>query len=334
MLMLVKIINKIFLLLHVLISNRKYIQNGLYCVNQSFTVLYSKKMIKRAFDEEKYLFTTITDGYNMYRKIFSKIFVFPVISIVKKSDASVILLSTQNDYVKIFDYNNNIIVNCYNDNFTLRRDISNKIKWSEYFKVVPFEIDNNDCVLIEQLILKKDIELEKMFFKIIKKYAENDRLVKTKITGNTSDLIKQLMALSKWLKLDMLQETERYLSNNNCFSLTHGDLWSSNLLYDGSEVYFIDFEYVGYRFFFYDIFCFMFSEALLRNNGILLRQYFNNVFDEFFITFFSLYEQKFDTNYKKAYFNVFLTIYFMERWGASAESNFFEKIQQIINVYM
>lgn len=333
MLMVEKIINKIFLLLRVLIHNRKYIQNGLYRVNQSFTVLYSTKVMKRVFDEEKYLFDTITDECNMYRKIFSQIAVFPVVSLRKRANANIILLSTQNDYVKLFDYDKNMVINCYNNNFALERDISNKIKWSEYFKVVPFKIDRNECTLIEQLIQKRDIEPEKMFLKVIKEYAENDKLVKTKVVRDTSYMIEKLTILSNWLKMEMIQETELYLSNNSCYSLTHGDLWNSNLLFDGSEVYFIDFECLEYRFFFYDIFCFMFSEALLRSNETLLRKYFNNVFDEFFIIYFSLYEQKFNTDYKMVYFNVFLITYFMERWESSSEGAFYKEIQQIINVY-
>ena len=92
----------------------------------------------------------------------------------------------------------------------------------------------------------------------------------------------------------------------------HGDLYRNNLLFDGKEFYYIDFELLKDHVFYFDVLNYLMCEYLMFNNGEMLNDYLDGVYDGYLEELFAVNGCKYDPKKKKIYFFTVLFEYYCE----------------------
>lgn len=187
---------------------------------------------------------------------------------------SELIISSTETEVKIFAANDGSVLTLYQDKEKLAAIIREKAFYEKYYRV-PRTISTSDNYIIEEFIPHNNIDVVELFHSLcedICNYIEQN-------------------------KESMVFDHERDRQSINCFSQSmgesrilndviglpklkvHGDMWSSNIIFDGEQYYLTDFERSGVRYAMYDFFCFMWSEYHLKEDDRLLRAYFKGEYD-------------------------------------------------------
>ena len=98
--------------------------------------------------------------------------------------------------------------------------------------------------------------------------------------------------------------------------------------------YYVDFENVGERVFFFDIFMYMFSEEMILGNECLLSQYFKGEFDVEISEIFAVVGEEYKKENKTTYFIYFLYFLYAERWKGTQSDDTTQKVKGIIERYL
>ena len=116
---------------------------------------------------------------------------------------------------------------------------------------------------------------------------------------------------------------------------THGDLWSSNIMYDSKQFYLTDFEAAKERYIYYDFFTYIFSEWLLDNDDSLLNNFFYGLYDAWLTQSAELFNCTFDVHNRDVYFLHFIVELYNERWKQTTSMNqiVFKTIEKFIKRY-
>ena len=199
-------------------------------------------------------------------------------------EGSLIVIASTGKRFKIFDYESSKILTKY-----LNVDEFDKCmkKYESVRNIYPapeiISIDRDNLYTIEKYLncYDRDTQIGDIFTCIIKHYISSVDLFERR-----DDMIK-----------------------------CHGDLWSSNIIMSKGRLNFIDFESVGYYPFYYDIFHFMFSEALINNERSLLDGYFDGAYDDLLKKYFSYFNHDFIVEKRVSIFREFVAKYKEEKWS-------------------
>lgn len=307
-----------------------YLISGKYKNTDSFDCIYNTKAQPKI---GRLTFTAKNRAETTFDKcveLFNKGVTYSVAANTPKvfNGTEVIVSSTGTEY-KIFDFVKKLVLTIYESQEKMMHIQENKNKIRGVFNVPDTVTINSDkSYVVEKLIQHHELLVDDAF-RILTK-SMNDNLTKQKEYTfrdkakyqKNKDYFASRFGQSKLLDNAIGEIT----------TLTHGDFWSSNVIYDGHLYYITDFERVGDRFFLYDFFMFMFSEWLLNKNSLLLDNYFSGEYDAQLDKMFYSVDSEYITECKQEYFLIFLVSITYERW--QNYNGIDHKIKELIDIYL
>lgn len=223
---------------------------------------------------------------------------------------STLLMVTQDNFVKAFDFQNNKVHTFIGNEKEYLETKQNYIYVSEHF-LTPFEThDDNNNVITEKIInfivyrewnydLKDKVadQVFKDYIRYFTKLSSVNPVIKTK---------EEFFEESK-IRISLSKDSNINLNSHSCLVkedlpkyFINGDLYFNNLLYDGT-IYYIDWEYAGYYTFFFDIIHLIFVEAAMNKDSYYLNKFLNGEYDLNFERLFKSVGLKYNPHLKFTY---------------------------------
>ncbi len=229
---------------------------------------------------------------------------------------------------KFFDYEKQMVLTYYMDLKKQERINKNRCIFANYFSL-PNMITYNTCdhFIIESLIKQLEFDKSEAFECILKSYdvyiKDSDRL-----NDSVYDMTENIKIFQRVFgKSKLFNDIIIYPS-----IYAHGDMWSSNIMYDGNTYYLTDFENCGERYFYYDFFTYLFSEWLLNKDASLLCKYFKGGYDTWLIKTSASVNCTFNVKSRGTYFLYFLVEMYAIRWQHSMKMN--SVVKKVINQFL
>lgn len=241
--------------------------------------------------------------------------------------SEVVLTSSRKEY-KIFDYINREVVTLLSDIEKQGKIEENKSFFSKYFNVPQtIEYIPNIYYQKEKLIMHVPFNKEDAFVDVLHKYLYY--CTSNNFIQNEERYWKErrFVFSERFGDSDLLMELEKFP-----IIYTHGDLWSSNVIYDGTSFYITDFERGYSRFFGYDLMTFLCSEWIINNDNSLIDKFLSGKWDLPFKKITHLYSLSFDGRMKELLLLAFIVTIFFERWRDTYELDC--TIKKFIKLYI
>lgn len=278
-------------------------------------------------------FENLTFSSSSYQNFFAKKIISCVTSLMTYKNCNsgdfggteIIISSSLREY-KIFNVEKKVVLTLYLDRNKMNRVFWNKKNFSPFFNVVKtLEINSRKSFCIEEFINHKNFDKEKAFLFIAKQYAFYAR---NKSFNKDKQMDIQCLFFAKRFGSSKLLS----LIKDFPIIFTHGDLWKSNVIYDGLIYYVTDFEAAKSRFFLYDLFCFIFTEYVIYDDLAMIQNYFQGKYDDLFSNISQSVDLVFEKNNRDLYFLAYLVTVLNERW-----KNYFgvdDKISRVIKDFI
>ena len=328
-------IKSIFVLFVLPYRNAKYLEAGLYKYNHTVNALYRSEH-ESIYSKElrDKLFAQQSSSTNVFRNIYSSLYRAFIHGIKKSFSGQLMVISTSEKEYKFFDFKQKRLLTLYTDGNRFSSILKNRIQWSKFFAVPTFDYDEEKREISESL-LDSDVfnydktvdrlvdELSLSHFSIFSNYRVNNSFENYAVESFLSEIGRS----------NYLEDLLGFISSD-CFrtTLSHGDLWRSNLLWSNEVLYYLDYEMIGNRVFFYDLFTFIFSEAYFLNNIEALKKYVLGKYDLIFEKLFRHAGVKYCGENRNTYLYVFLYLYYQERWSRVEHKEVLDKLSSILNI--
>ena len=237
-----------------------YLTNGIYSYNEDFTQL-SKINIEYSHFKN----VVVKKNFKYYlRLLLRKIIHMRIHSNLKFFDGDTVLIPSSKYGLKFFSSRKVLTKFKFNSDFNLY--IDNKYKIKKIYKT-PNAIVVGDNYIIEEKIESKNYEKSQTLIQLMKTFSRHINESSINIE-NFNNRKRRFIDKYKWF-YNKINIDDDY----KC-CIQHGDLWESNVIFDGKNIFVIDYENVEMRFFLYDFFTYIHNEALIFNNYELLYLYF------------------------------------------------------------
>ena len=176
-----------------------------------------------------------------------------------------ILISSSGKEIKIFSYDKKRILTRYESPEKMQKITKARKFFSKFFPEVPYVCYNMEDQSIEEELLETSAyELDAAIRFIFSDYAQYIRIAEKKYENKTH--------IYDRFEVDFGISVSSSIKENICSIVTHGDLWSSNILRANDKYYMIDYEHVGFRHFYYDFFCLIFHEMFINDNDFFIKK--------------------------------------------------------------
>lgn len=232
---------------------------------------------------------------------------------------------------KFFDFANRQVLTLYLDKEKLKAVSLNRVFFAQYF-CTPKIIECNETLgfIIEELVEQTSFDKEVAFKKILSQYSSylnqtQQQPCKTFENDSNVSMFQDVFGHSPLFDMKIMLPQ----------ICTHGDLWSSNIMYDSKQFYLTDFEAAKERYIYYDFFTYIFSEWLLDNDDSFLNNFFLGLYDAWLTQSAELFNCTFDVHNRDVYFLHFIVELYNERWKQTTSMNqiVFKTIEKFIKRY-
>ena len=305
---------------------RRFLKKGRYFPNETGTLWFPKRFEDIALSENKHIIIQIAyenqngskNNKNIKDKLIDRFYSQRVIFQPTLFTGDVVLMSRFNNVGKVIDYSKKEMLSYYADNKQMQSVVEKRLAWQNLgYNVLPIKkIDDTNCFFIENYIDKLDFPAEKGF-----DFVKNDILLRQKSVENELDrlyspdeIARKAEEMKKFAGVweDLYSAIDYIRSEEYVKRVCHGDLYRNNLLFDGKEFYYIDFELLNNHVFYFDIVSYFVCEYLMFNNGEMLNDYLDGVYDGYLEELFAVNGCKYDPKKKKIYFFTVLFEYYCE----------------------
>ncbi len=219
-----------------------------------------------------------------------------------------IIISSSGQEYKIFNIDRSSVLTLFSDINKMLCVVSNKNHFKDYFYVAQtLEVVREKKFIVEEFISQKIFDKEEAFRCLAKQYAVYARNFPS-FKDDDADENCRFFA-QRFGKSDLLDLVKEFP-----MILSHGDLWKSNVMYDGFWYYITDFESVKPRFVLYDLFCFIFTEYVLYDDMTMILYYFQGKYDDLFSDVLLSVNIVFDREKRGLYLLAYLVTVLSERW--------------------
>jgi len=252
-------------------------------------------------------------------------------------NGEMIIISSSKNHYKIFDFDNQLLITVYED-----KDIYEKVNdnYNYFTNVVKLNTpdivknDDKELVTVERYI-KFDEENKNrvdLFEKILKQYILVGKNFEVRYVSN-EEKSDNLLKYNIFKSIYKYVNTQHDNDLNACKIKCHGDLWSSNIIYNENTLYYIDYEMVDYYSFFYDIYFYMFSEAYILNDYTILNNYFDGKYDNLLQQYFLIFNVKYNRELREYYFINFIREYSYNKWRNFSKKGINYEISRIEKMF-
>ena len=306
--------------------SREFLADGTYRVTPSFDVIYREGMEKEAAEESRFLYKNLSSNPSGGAKLFARTMSWKIDKCGKAFSGTILIPGTNGKDIKVLDPAAGEVATLFRDAERGRKLLENREFWGKYFRVVRAEIlagDGEDLpggvfVIREKMIRKMPFDPEQGLYQVMEGYrnylSHGDR---SRDSGGEAA---------------MRQGTCPCDSLPCC--MAHGDLWSSNLLYDGTDYYYIDFEHVAPRYFLSDVLYYIFAEAFVKGDDKMMKSYLSGKYDAELSELFSAAGISFEPEEKTCYFKIFLDELYRERWEGRAKEETIARYKKFVETYL
>ena len=286
----------------------EYLKNGNFVSNNSYSILYPKNATDK--NEDNFIYQEqLFRNYDFFKKIVIKLFFSPIKLKIKSNNkifyGDRLIMPTLNKEIKIINSSEKKILTLFNSKQRYEELLKKRQLWAKYFNTVDLlEYNDQKLYYIEEFIEKKDFNKNDAFSYIFDSILKISNDVPKNLNVKCDFYYKK--ETKTFLKNNGIPELydslENYLlSSSYKTSLSHGDLYRYNVISDGNNYYYIDFENVGTHIFYFDVMYYIFDESFTFNNDGLLNDYMNGKFDEKFEKLFRIYGENYDKNNRGIY---------------------------------
>lgn len=288
--------------------------SGSYRMNPTKTVVCRKDIKDAAAQESVFLYRTkaLQGKLGSVDRLTSRLYRGHVGKGAKKFNGQLLMLTTSGKEAKIFDYEERKIANIYQDEHEAETDLKNRAYWADYFPIVPFEPALRGAMLVETMVDKQPYDVEDAFLSLFPNYIHYLETQKNSFIEGYCDNAQAIRFLNYLNRLEDYDELLRLLHMPSL--ITHGDLWPSNILYDGTAFYHIDFEHMAVRVFFFDVLMYIFSDYYQNKNSTLLDKYLQGEYDAQMEKLFRAAGCVYQRSERLLYLEVIIFVQFVERW--------------------
>ncbi len=288
-----------------------YLISGKYSATPTYDCIYNLdrknnfgKLTFSSHNKQTALGNSIINCFNCF-------FTYSVENGSKSFRGTEIITSSSLTEYKIFDFEQQKVLTIYHSLEKLKRIQENKIKFRDLFPMpITIIINEDKLYTIEELIPHQEFTSNESFLFLLNKISLVVKTKYIKTAPNTGEYKKARDLFAKRFGKSKLLDSS--IGEIRC--ITHGDLWSSNVIYDGKTYYVTDFERAGERYFLFDIFTFMFTEWLLKEDSQLLDSYFSGDYDKQLKNIFQYVNVYYNEENKQEYFLAFIVSITYERW--------------------
>lgn len=314
-------------------QNVDLLMNGIYRINKSQTQIYEIGYKRFASFEAQYQYGSIKANNTKKQRILTLINhllckkSFKVQTKDKIFEGQLLCITTMNNNIKVFDTEKRKLISVYEDESFFNRLVDNRNYWSQYFRVPDYVVKRGKYNIIEEDILqKKNFNSCDILPLLIDDYIQYFNKVEL-----SKDIIIDGDKLNKFCQLISINEEEflSYLNSSEYREcVVHGDLWRSNIIYTGEKWFYIDFENVGTRVFYYDILLYIYIDWILGDES-LMERFFNGELDNLFSSLYSGINMNYDPSKKRVMFITFLYFFYLEFW--QGKNNVDNKLVELLS---
>lgn len=249
----------------------KFLKGGIYELNSSAVCFTEINDIEKegVYDFE----TTVASSNNLRTE--SR---FSVEQSDGRFNCTKMLITNCGKTVKCFDFIANMVISVFECEEELRKCLEEIKDASAFFSSSKIlEINQKELYVVEEL-LRDNATTEEEKWKCILEYY-----LKLSSNLNVQKQMKKFPLEHRYKNTRKIFEHyyQQHGINNLAIPETyqHGDLWTANVFCNNKECKVIDFSTLGYYMFFYDLALYMFTEAFIRKNESLLKQYLSGQYD-------------------------------------------------------
>ncbi len=299
----------------ILNENSVFLESGVWRADKSLMVFYRKGFKKYAKKEKKNIFWAklIDKGSDLStrlaRRLFAIFYKSNLFSGENFFNGQLIIISSARRTIRFVNIDEKKLLTKYSNKETMEKYNNNRSLWHEHFSTVPlYEVNYDLLYTIEKYIIKKFCSAKKKFNFIIHDYIKKSYNLDFYIENKRLNEKEKEYILQSCRKIsiekDGLMAIKIIESSDYKKCITHGDISTNNIIYDGKEFYYIDFENISKRIFFYDILGYL-CKAKINDNCSAIENYLRGKYDSEFKKFFSKYGVDFCEDYRRAYIVVF-----------------------------
>lgn len=311
------------------------LERGSYRVDPTKTIIYREDFQAAAAQESALLYKAKERQSELgpIDRLIGGIYRGHVGKGTKKFSGQLLMSTSSEKEVKLFDYAERKIATAYQERREAETALKNRTYWASYFPVVPFEPELRGDMLVETMVEKQPYDSENalrvLFPDYVRYIAAQERCGGfTRCEYDAAQVTRFLDLLGRPQDYDALL---RLLKLPAC--LTHGDLWTSNILYDGETFFHIDFEHMASRIFFFDVLMYIFSDCYLNQNRTLLNQYFEGEYDSQMGELFRAADCEYQSSERLLYLEGVIFLLFTERWDCGGSSKVMEDMRALVGQY-
>ena len=217
--------------------------------------------------------------------------------------------------VKLFDRDNGLVKIICVDRTSYQNAIALRDRLGHSFDLVPLaECCEESNVIIERMVFAAKRPEESVALRSI---ADSISRQSVRNTVCASEIIEETeKRYSQYPELENVVERVRVLKDREiAVCVQHGDLSSDNLIYgrvdENEGFYWIDWEHVGDRPFFYDYFFYILNSAIQNGNMQPYEAYLRDPTTT--ARLFDAFGCAYDDALRKAWFLIFFLVFFLER---------------------
>ncbi len=303
-----------------LLENQKYLKPGKYKVNTAYKKIgYISSKDSLDFLEKNKFHLQRENGFFYKTKLIIRKSIETFFHVKIKNDNeynATLLMITNNNDLKLFDFEKQIIYNVFFDKILYEKIKEAYNTFGDFFNIPLLR-----CIDEQQIIIEKYIEF--IPFQQLKKEQDNEAI--KEIFENYYNYFLSLNKNKiKWIKVqNLIKCLEQSIDKNNKHLIEklidkipkknyndkfpivkcNGDMVFNNILYNNEKYCFIDWEYTKEFIFFYDFFNIITLEAYTGNYKYL-NYYFSGKYDEHFNKIFNIFN--IDFNDKQYYLDLFV----------------------------
>lgn len=327
-------IKRILRLYYLPFKYRNYLMEGWYKYNDSATVLCNSR--DKAFVKEETRLNFTSSHRNKLLSLITRMTVVYIGGKKKIFNANYLVVTSSLKDIKFFDIESRHIITVFSDKNRYCQILSNRNLWASHFNCVPFT-SNSQLLGIDEVYIKRiSYNSSTIYERVLKDYSKYFEECKPNRNRNYTNNEERIMHFCDTFRVNdyksELLKIDTQLFNKTV--LTHGDLWHSNIIYDGVAHYYIDFENIKERVFIYDLYMYIFADWFYHDDKELTENYYTGKYDESLNYLFGLFNTSFKSNLRKTYMVYFIYLMYYEKWYGKQEDVVRDKvITYISNLY-